>query len=70
MNGDNLAFEAGHELNGQIKGRLSLLVKLGLLTTVKGGYLRVKPPVHPYGRQVDIAVTSNKVGTDRPSGSP
>lgn len=38
--GEDLVFKAGHDYNGQMKGILCLLVKLGLLVKVKGGYLR------------------------------
>ena len=52
VRGEALASMAGHDYNGQIKGRLSLLVKLGLLTQVRGGYLKVRQPVHPYAATI------------------
>ena len=47
--GEELRTPTPHKDNGQIRGILALLgKKLGLFTKVKGGYLRVKPPRHPY----------------------
>ena len=48
IRGEVLAVHAGHEYDGQIKGCLSLLVKLGLLKKVRGGYLRAGCPKRPY----------------------
>jgi hypothetical protein len=42
-----IADRAGHDLSGQTKGCLSVLVKLGLLDKHRG-YLRRQPPRHPY----------------------
>ena len=42
-----IADRTGHDLSGQIKGCLSVLVKLGLLDR-KRGYIRRLPPRHPF----------------------